>query len=93
MKYIFAFKHYNYVRWLSLYVDDLLKLEYTFSDVYKEFCNWRFVMSKTKNQFSSIAIDQAKSRISCYKRSKKYCWVSLTEHGSSSTAVAINRAI
>ena len=58
MKYIFAFNHYNYARWLSLHVDDLLKLEYTCPDVYKEFCNGHFVISKTENPFSSIAIDQ-----------------------------------
>ena len=59
MKYIFALNHYNYARWLSLHVDDLLKLEYTCPDVYKEFCNGHFVISKTENPFSSIAIDQA----------------------------------
>ena len=59
MKYIFALNHYNYGRWLSLHVDDLLKLEYTCPDVYKEFCNGHFVISKTENPFSSIAIDQA----------------------------------
>ena len=58
MKYIFVFNHHNYARWLSLYVDDLLKLEYTCPDVYKEFCNGHFVISKTENPFSSIAIDQ-----------------------------------
>ena len=59
MKYIFALNHYNYARWFSLHVDDLLKLEYTCPDVYKEFCNGHFVISKTENPFSSIAIDQA----------------------------------
>ena len=44
MKYIFALNNYNYARWLSLHV--------------KEFCNGHFVISKTENQFSSIAIDQ-----------------------------------
>ena len=59
MKYIFALNHYNYARWLSLAVDDLLKLEYTCPDVYEESCNGYFVVSKTENPFSSIAIDQA----------------------------------
>ena len=27
MKYIFAFNHYNYARWLTVHVDDLMKLE------------------------------------------------------------------
>ena len=59
MKYIFAFNHYNYARWLSIQVDDLLKLEYKCPDVYKEFCNEHFVISKTGDAFSSIALDQA----------------------------------
>ena len=58
MKYIFALNHYNYARWLSLHVDNLLKLECTCPDVCKEFCNGNFVTSKTENPFSSIAIDQ-----------------------------------
>ena len=58
MKYIFALNHYNYARWLSLHVDNLLKLEYTCRDVCKELCNGNFVTSKTENPFSSIAIDQ-----------------------------------
>ena len=44
MKYIFALNHYNYARWFSLHVI--------------EFCNGHFVISKTENQFPSIAIDQ-----------------------------------
>ena len=59
MKYIFAFNHYSYARWLSIQVDDLLKLEYKCPDVYKEFCNEHFVISKTGDAFSSIALDQA----------------------------------
>ena len=34
MKYVFALNHYNYARWHSIHVDDLLKLEYT--------CPWKF---------------------------------------------------
>ena len=43
----------------SLHVDDLLNLEYTCPNVFKEFCNGNFVISRTENSFSSIAIDQA----------------------------------
>ena len=59
MKYIFTLNHNNDARWLSLHVDDLLKLEYTCPDAYKEFCNGYFVISKTENLVSSIAINQA----------------------------------
>ena len=58
IKYIFALNQYYYAHWVSMHVDDLLKLEYTYLDVYKEFCNGHFVISKTENLFSSIAIDQ-----------------------------------
>ena len=59
MKYIFALSYYNYVCCPILHVDHLLKLEYTWPDVYKEFCNGHFVINKTKNPFSSLALDQA----------------------------------
>lgn len=59
MKYIFAFNHYNYARWLTVHVDDLMKLEEVCPDVYKEFCSGNFVVRKTTNPFSAIALDQA----------------------------------
>ena len=48
--------------WLNKHVDDLLKLKYTCPDVYKAFCNGRFVISKIGYQFSSIALDQAQEQ-------------------------------
>ena len=59
IKYTFALSHYNYARWLNLLDDDLLKLEYICSDMYKEFCNGIFAVSKSENPFSSMTIDQA----------------------------------
>ena len=59
MKYIFAFKHYNYARWLTNHVDDLMKLELVCSNVYKEFCSANFVARKTINPFSATAFNQA----------------------------------
>ena len=59
MKYIFALNHYNYARWLSIHVDDLMKLECTCPEIYEEFCCGNFVIRKTNNPFSAIAIDQA----------------------------------
>ena len=32
MKYIFAFNHYNYGRWLTIHVDDMMKLEFCLSE-------------------------------------------------------------
>ena len=58
VKYIFAFSHYNYARWLTIHVDDLMKLELVCPNVYKEFCSGKFVVQKTINPFSAIALDQ-----------------------------------
>ena len=58
VKYIFAFSHYNYARWLTIHVDDLMKLELVCPNVYKEFCSGNFVVQKTINPFSAIALDQ-----------------------------------
>ena len=68
MKYIFALNHYNYVRWLSLHVDDLLKLEYTCPDVYKEFINEHFPISKIENPFSSIFYNTMKTTNNAFYR-------------------------
>ena len=38
----FPLNHYNYAHWLSLHADDLLKLEYTYSDIYKKLFNRNF---------------------------------------------------
>ena len=43
MKHIFAFNHYNYARWLTIHIDDLMKLELVCPNVYKEFCSGNFV--------------------------------------------------
>ena len=59
MKYIFAFKHYNYAGWLIIHVDDLMKLELVCPNDYKQFCSGNFVVRKTINPFSAIALDQA----------------------------------
>ena len=42
IKCIFALNHYNYARWVSLHADDLLKLEFTYSDIYKAFYDGNF---------------------------------------------------
>ena len=59
VKYIFVFNHYNYARWLTIHVDDLMKLELVCPNVYKGFCSGNFVVRKTINLFSVIALDQA----------------------------------
>ena len=59
MKHIFDFNHYNHARWLTIHVDDLMKLELVCPNVYKEFCSGNFVIRKTINPFLAIALDQA----------------------------------
>ena len=59
MKYVFALNHYNYARWLSVHVDDLMKLQIVCHEIYEEFCTGNFVVRKTTNPFSAIALDQA----------------------------------
>ena len=54
----FSFKSLQLCTILSLHVDDLLKLFYTCSDIYEEFCNGNFAVSKSANLFFSIAINQ-----------------------------------
>ena len=58
MKYIFAFNHYNYARWLSIHVNDLMRLSVTCPDIYDEFMSGKFVLQKTDKPFSAIALDQ-----------------------------------
>ena len=59
IKYIIAFNHYDYALWHTIHVDDLIKLELVCPNVYNEFCSSNFVVQKTINLFSAIALDQA----------------------------------
>ena len=94
MKHIFALNHFNYARWLSLHVDDLLKLVYKCSDIYKEFCNGHFVISKIESPFSSIAIDQAREQNNAIIRrvGGAVGLLSQAGHGCSSTAMENSRS-
>ena len=58
MKYIFALNHHHYARWLSVHVDDLMRLPYTCPELYEQFLAGNFVLQKTNNPFSAIALDQ-----------------------------------
>lgn len=52
--YFFVFDHYNYARWVTIHIRDMLSLP----DSIKENFMRYWVVSKTKNRFSSIPIDQ-----------------------------------
>ena len=55
--YLFAFNHHNYVRWLVLFHDNLLKLKITHPEVHKEFKNGCFSLKRTKKPFSRLPVD------------------------------------
>ena len=59
MKYIFSLNHYNYARWLSVHVNDLMRPPITNRRLYEEFLAGNFVFQKSNNSFSAMALDQA----------------------------------
>ena len=55
----FSWNHSNYVRQLSIHIDDLLKLKFTCLYGYKKFCNQYFSISKIGNPLFSIVLGQS----------------------------------
>ena len=53
--FFFALDHYNYARWLPIHIRDMKSLPATFFTDFKQ--HW--VVSKTKNRFSSMPLDQS----------------------------------
>ena len=56
--WFFSLDHYNYSRWISVYLRDMVTLSHLHTQVYEEFMAGHFTVQKT-NHFSTIAIDQA----------------------------------
>ena len=55
----FVFDHDNYARWRSVHHYDLGRLQESNSSIFHEFeANGNFVVSRTKNAFSSMGLDQ-----------------------------------
>ncbi len=54
---IFVFDHYLYARWLSIHIDDLLRLKERCPSIWEEFTKGHFVTQKTSNRFSCLAHD------------------------------------
>ena len=52
--YFFVFDHYNYARWVPIHIRDMLSLPDSIQENFMRY----WVVSKTKNRFSSIPIDQ-----------------------------------
>ena len=49
----------NYARWCSIYLEDMIKLQETAPEAYREMCNGRFTVKHTNKSFSSVSTDQA----------------------------------
>lgn len=59
MPYFFAFDRIHYARWLSVHYRDMVTLKDRLPSTYDHFKSGGFVVKKTENEFSCIALDQA----------------------------------
>ena len=59
VKWFFIFDQYNYSRWISVHLQDLLTLSVTCPTLYEEFVAGNFTAQITGRQFSRIYFDQA----------------------------------
>ena len=59
VKWVFIFDYYNYARWLSVHIQDLLSLIITCSQLYQELERESLVVQISGRQFSQIHHDQA----------------------------------
>ena len=58
MPWMFVLDHTHYSRWLSVHIRDMTTLAERHPDVLSEFTSGNFVVHKTSNKFSAIALDQ-----------------------------------
>ena len=64
LTWVFAFDHYNYARWISVHQFDMEMLRKTNPLVCQEFhANGNFVVARTNNDFSSMALDQRRKQL------------------------------
>ncbi len=57
--WFFSLDHTNYARWVPVHIRDMVNLEKAHPTIAAEFNNGNFTVHKTRQAFSSIAIDQA----------------------------------
>ena len=62
VKWFFIFAQYNYSRWISVHLQDLLTLSVTCLKLYEEFVAGNFAAQITGLQFSHIHFDQAQEQ-------------------------------
>ena len=58
MPWVFALDHTHYSRWFSVHIRDMTTLAKRHPDILAEFKSGNFVVHKTSNKFSAMAIDQ-----------------------------------
>ena len=58
VKWYFALDHYNYARWISVHLFDLLSLDKTSLHLYQKFQEGYFAFQKTNSEFSLMGLDQ-----------------------------------
>ena len=54
-----AFDATNYLRWCSLYLEDMKRLPATAPDIYESFCEGKFVVKHTIGKFKAVGADMA----------------------------------
>lgn len=59
MPWMFALDHTHYSRWLSVHIRDMTTLAEKHPEIQAEFKSGNFVVHKTSNNFSAMALDQA----------------------------------
>ena len=59
LPYFFANNNFNYARWLSVHLKDMLCLEHNHPYLYLEFKAGKFVVFKSMRPLSSMVTDQA----------------------------------
>ena len=80
--WFFELNHHFYTRWASVHVRDIETLEESGSDLIEEFAQGNFVVTKSRNRFSAIALDQNHEQcnatlkekeepLSCFKKMKR----------------------
>ena len=56
--WMFSLDHIHYSRWLPVHIRDMLSLSEKHPEIFEEFHAGKFVVHKTSNKFSAMAIDQ-----------------------------------
>ena len=61
--WLFALDHTHCAMWLTVHISDMVNLNTTHPEVYRQFVSGNFVVQKTKNVFSAMAIDQCNEQV------------------------------